>query len=231
MTSGRSSSTVAPGSPEARQGRYAVTPWSVQRLYRPFIWTSLLVALIYGFGTGAGMMLAPAFGIDRGLWWIVHGQAHGVAQIFGWGGLFMMGVSFHVVPRFRNWGRTVEAAPAKVCTPANVAEVVAQVQDAAREGGSVRVVGGAHSFSPVCATSQTLMSLDRLAGLIEVEPESRRVRVHAGMRLHALGASLAEHGLALENMGDIDVQSIAGAVSTGTHGTGDTLGSLSTPRV
>lgn len=90
------------GSPEARQGRYAVTPWSVQRLYRPFIWTSLLVALIYGFGTGAGMMFAPAFGIDRGLWWIVHGQAHGVAQIFGWAGLFLMGVSFHVVPRFRN---------------------------------------------------------------------------------------------------------------------------------
>jgi len=99
---GRPLSTAAPGSPEARQGRYAVTPWSVQRLYRPFIWTSLLVALIYGFGTGAGIMFAPAFGIDRGLWWIVHGQAHGVAQIFGWGGLFMMGVSFHVVPRFRN---------------------------------------------------------------------------------------------------------------------------------
>lgn len=88
--------------PESRQGRYAVTPWSVQRLYRPFIWTSLIVALVYGFGTGAGMMFAPAFGIDRGLWWIVHGQAHGVAQIFGWGGLFLMGVSFHVVPRFRN---------------------------------------------------------------------------------------------------------------------------------
>ncbi|MDP6821990.1 MAG: NnrS family protein [Dehalococcoidia bacterium] len=95
--------TPAPGgSPEARQLRYAVTPWSVQRLYRPFIWTSLLVALIYGFGTGAGMMFAPAIGIDRGLWWIVHGQAHGVAQIFGWAGLFLMGVSFHVVPRFRN---------------------------------------------------------------------------------------------------------------------------------
>ncbi len=91
-----------PGAPEARQGRYAMTPWSVQRLYRPFIWTSILVALTYGFGTGAGMVFAPAFGIDRGLWWIVHGQAHGVAQIFGWAGLFLMGVSFHVVPRFRN---------------------------------------------------------------------------------------------------------------------------------
>ncbi|MCH7592915.1 MAG: NnrS family protein [Chloroflexi bacterium] len=95
-------SPLSAGSPEARQGRYAITPWSLQRLYRPFIWASLLVAIIYGFGTGAGMMLAPAFGIDRGLWWIVHGQAHGVAQIFGWAGLFMIGVSFHVVPRFRN---------------------------------------------------------------------------------------------------------------------------------
>lgn len=99
---GRPGEGTSGPTPEARQGRYAVTPWSVQRLYRPFIWTSLLVALIYGFGTGAGMMFAPAFGIDRGLWWIVHGQAHGVAQIFGWAGLFLMGVSFHVVPRFRN---------------------------------------------------------------------------------------------------------------------------------
>ncbi|MDA1256445.1 MAG: NnrS family protein [Chloroflexi bacterium] len=106
MTTGEAP-RIAPGpvpaiTPETARERYPVTPWSVQRLYRPFIWASLLVALIYGFGTGAGMMLAPAFGIDRGLWWIVHGQAHGVAQIFGWGGLFMMGVSFHVVPRFRN---------------------------------------------------------------------------------------------------------------------------------
>ena len=99
---GPSPSPVSGDSPETRQGRYAVTPWSAQRLYRPFVWASLLVALIYGFGTGAGMMFAPAFGINRGLWWIVHGQAHGVAQIFGWAGLFLMGVSFHIVPRFRN---------------------------------------------------------------------------------------------------------------------------------
>ena len=85
-----------------RGSRYTVTPWSVQRLYRPYVRASIWVAILLGFGTGAGMLAAPAFGADRALWYVVHAQAHGVAQLFGWAGLFAMGVAFHVVPRFRN---------------------------------------------------------------------------------------------------------------------------------
>ena len=85
-----------------KSSRYPVTPWSAQRLYRPFIWASLAVALTLGFTTGAGMLLAPLLGFDRGIWWVTHAQAHGMAQLFGFAGLFTMGVAFHVVPRFRN---------------------------------------------------------------------------------------------------------------------------------
>lgn len=75
--------------------------WSEQRLYRPFIIWSLIVALTLGFTAGAGMLMLPALGIDRDLWWLKHAQFHGQAQIFGFAGLFTMGVAFHVVPRFR----------------------------------------------------------------------------------------------------------------------------------
>lgn len=66
------------------------------------MWASLAVALTLGFTTGAGMLLAPLFGFDRGIWWVTHAQAHGMAQIFGFAGLFTMGIAYHVVPRFRN---------------------------------------------------------------------------------------------------------------------------------
>ena len=75
--------------------------WSEQRLYRPFVRWSLIIALTLGFTAGAGMLMLPALGIDRDLWWLKHAQFHGQAQIFGFAGLFTMGVAFHVVPRFR----------------------------------------------------------------------------------------------------------------------------------
>lgn len=60
------------------------------------------MALTLGFTTGAGMLLAAALGVDRGVWWVTHTQAHGMAQLFGFAGLFTMGIAHHVVPRFRN---------------------------------------------------------------------------------------------------------------------------------
>jgi len=85
-----------------RRSKYPPTPWSAQRLYRPFLRWSLVVALTLGFTTGAAMVLLSALKIPTGIAWVTHTQAHGVAQLFGWAGLFMMGVAFHVVPRFRN---------------------------------------------------------------------------------------------------------------------------------
>lgn len=92
---------VQPQTPE-RSGRYPVTPWSEQRIYGSFVISSLLIALTLGFITGSGMLIAEWVGIDQGIWWITHAQAHGMAQIFGFTGLFTIGVGFHVVPRFRN---------------------------------------------------------------------------------------------------------------------------------
>jgi hypothetical protein len=85
-----------------RRSKRQPAPWSAQRLYRPFVRWALAVALTLGFSAGAAMLFLSALGISAGLSWVTHTQAHGVAQIFGWAGLFVMGVAFHVVPRFRN---------------------------------------------------------------------------------------------------------------------------------
>ena len=74
--------------------------WSSQRLYRPFIRASLIVAIVLGFSTGAAILIMPLLGMDRSLTWVTHAQSHGVAQLFGWAGLFVMGFAYHVVPRF-----------------------------------------------------------------------------------------------------------------------------------
>lgn len=78
------------------------TKWSIQRLFRPFLRWALVVALTLGFTTGVAMLLLRGLGVPLGVGWITHTQSHGVAQLFGWAGLFVMGMAFHVVPRFRN---------------------------------------------------------------------------------------------------------------------------------
>ena len=90
----------------------------------------------------------------------------------------------------------------------------------------MRVVGAGHSFSGVVPTDGTLLSLDRLDRVLDVDRDSGLVRAEAGIRLHRLVRELHAHGLALPNLGDIDAQSLAGALVTGTHGTGAKLGNL-----
>ena len=127
-----------------------------------------------------------------------------------------------------NWSGSVTCQPATVATPESDAEVVRLVQQASAAGKKVRAWGSGHSFVPLCATGDTLLSLDRLAGIESVDAARGEAVIRAGSKLHDLGGPLREHGLALANQGDVDVQSLAGAVSTGTHGTGPTLGSIST---
>lgn len=128
---------------------------------------------------------------------------------------------------WNNWAGNITATPQQIARPASEAEVAALIQKAAQSGQSVRVVGSAHSFQPLCATDGLLISLDNLQGILSTDSASGLATVWAGTKLHALGAPLLEVGLALENMGDIDRQSVAGAISTGTHGTGPTLRNLS----
>ena len=129
---------------------------------------------------------------------------------------------------WRNWSGYVSSPKATVKTPGSRDELVDVLRGAAGSQAPVRVVGAGHSFSPLAQTDGVILSLDQLQGLIHIDETRRVARVHAGTRLYTLGAALAEHGFAMENLGDINVQSIAGATSTGTHGTGITLGNLST---
>ena len=127
---------------------------------------------------------------------------------------------------WRNWAGNQAMAPAAVEQPATTEQVADAVRRAARHGRRVKAVGSGHSFTGIALTDGVLLDLRRLSGLVAVDRESCRVEVQAGMPLHRLNAVLAEHGLGLTNMGDIDRQSIAGALSTGTHGTGRASGGL-----
>jgi len=92
----------------------------------------------------------------------------------------------------------------------------------------VRVAGSGHSFTPLVQTNDVLLSLEHIQGIEEIDYERSTVTVLAGTRLKTLGEDLYARGLAQENLGGIDAQSVAGAISTGTHGTGIRFGSLST---
>ncbi|MCY0887771.1 MAG: FAD-binding protein [Alicyclobacillaceae bacterium] len=130
--------------------------------------------------------------------------------------------------RWSNWSGVCVTSPQTIVYPSTVEEVVSVVQSCAVRGQNLRVVGAGHSFTPLAATHDVLMSLDRLSGLVDVQVEERTATVWAGTRLKTLGELLHHHGLAQENLGDIDVQSIAGAISTGTHGTGGNFGTIAT---
>jgi L-gulonolactone oxidase len=123
-----------------------------------------------------------------------------------------------------NWSRGQSCAPAEHVRPATRAEL----SEAVARGRAVRVAGAGHSFSGVVPTDGTLLSLDRLDRVLDVDRDSGLVRAEAGIRLHRLVRELHAHGLALSNLGDIDAQSLAGALVTGTHGTGRRLGNLAT---
>ena len=113
--------------------------------------------------------------------------------------------------------------PSAVATPHSTHEVADLVRTAHGEGGRVKVIGAGHSFTPIAMTKGTLVSMDAMNVVSEIDPETGRVRVQAGIRLKDLNNILAVAGWALPNLGDINVQSLAGAISTATHGTGRDL--------
>lgn len=128
------------------------------------------------------------------------------------------------MPELHTWGRTHQATAAAVVAPLEEAEVVEAVVRARARGGRVRPFGALHSWSDCALDRDVALTLDGLQGVVAVEGD--RVRVHGGTRLHALNAELEAEGLALPVLGSIDHQSIAGAVSTGTHGSAVGLGNL-----
>ena len=125
--------------------------------------------------------------------------------------------------KWRNWSGSVEARPQAIVRPRAEAELAAIV----REARKVRVVGAGHSFMPLCETDGVLLSLSELEGGVEISADRTRVWAPAGWSLAKLTAALWGEGLSLINQGDVNPQALAGAIATGTHGTGAKLGSLS----
>ena len=132
---------------------------------------------------------------------------------------------------WRNWVGNQAFVARHKGEPASEDELAALVARAARENLGVRVAGSGHSFTPVVATSGLLLSLAKMQGVVSADAARKRVTVRAGTRIGGIGRALKGMGLSLANQGDIDTQAIAGALSTGTHGTGLALGCLSTQAV
>ncbi len=122
-----------------------------------------------------------------------------------------------------NWAGSASAEPVRVAYPRSTAEVAAIVKEASAAGLCVKAIGAGHSFTAIGVTDGVLLRLNKMARILDVDPTGGRVRMQAGISLRKLNPALRHYGLALPNLGDVDPQSIAGAVSTGTHGTGGHL--------
>lgn len=125
---------------------------------------------------------------------------------------------------WHNWSGSVRAAPSAIARPKSEAELARLVAGA----NKVRVAGAGHSFMPLCETDGLLLSLSEMEGALELSADHTRATAPAGWSLAKLTAALWEMGVSLINQGDVNPQALAGAIGTGTHGTGEKLGSLST---
>lgn len=127
-----------------------------------------------------------------------------------------------------NWAGNQRCVPASVAHLASIDELTQVVATAAAAGHRVKPVGASHSFTAIAATEGVQIRLDRLTGLIDADTATGLVTLQAGTPLRDVPALLAPYGLAMTNLGDIDCQSISGAISTGTHGTGGRVGGIAT---
>jgi L-gulono-1,4-lactone dehydrogenase len=132
------------------------------------------------------------------------------------------------MPTWTNWAGNVTADVAAVASPATVAELQEAVAAASAAGRRVKPIGAGHSCTAIGETDGVQLRLERLAGVLRADRESGLTTVLAGTRLHDLNEALWHIGLSMSNLGDIDVQTISGAISTGTHGTGARSGGLAT---
>ncbi|MBV9830274.1 MAG: FAD-binding protein [Marmoricola sp.] len=126
-----------------------------------------------------------------------------------------------------NWAQNQAAHPAQEISPHDAAEVVDAVVAARRQHLTAKMPGTGHSFTDIALTDGLMLRPDGLRGVTAVDHDAMTVTALAGTPLHELNAHLTRLGLSLRNMGDIEEQTVAGAISTGTHGTGGTVASLS----
>ncbi len=126
----------------------------------------------------------------------------------------------------KNWAGNLEFHPAQVLAPQSVEEIKAIILKAKQEKKNIRTRGTGHSWTGLIATNDFYLHLDNYQGIIEVNETRKIIKAKAGSKLHLFGEEAFKSKLAMENQGDINKQSIAGATSTGTHGTGITLQSV-----
>jgi len=136
------------------------------------------------------------------------------------------GVTGATAPAWRNWAGNETARPRRVATPRSAAEVAREIRRAAADGLTVRMTGTGHSFTPAAATDGVRLRPGGLTSIRSVDAAAGLVTVEAGCPLRVLNAELLARGLSLANMGDIQVQTVAGAIQTGTHGTGRDVGGM-----
>ncbi|WP_018686941.1 D-arabinono-1,4-lactone oxidase [Actinokineospora enzanensis] len=129
---------------------------------------------------------------------------------------------------WRNWAGTESATATEVRTPRSAAEIGAAVVSAGERGLTVRARGSGHSFTAVGAAHGVALDLSGWTGITAADRETGEVTVRAGTTLATLNTELDRLGRAMANLGDIDAQTIAGAIATGTHGTGARLGGIAT---
>lgn len=126
-----------------------------------------------------------------------------------------------------NWSGSLRFTPERLVRLTDEASVVQVVREAAEQGRKVRVVGAGHSSVPLVETSDVLVSLRQQKRVLSVDREANRATLECGFTVAEAGDALLDHGLSMHNTGDVDVQLVAGAISTGTHGTGACLPNLS----
>jgi FAD-linked oxidoreductase len=129
--------------------------------------------------------------------------------------------------QWSNWGGTYSCSPTRIQSPASEEEIIGIVRGAAERGERVKVIGSGHSFTDIGCTDGCLVKLDRYNQVLTVDREGALITAQAGITILQLSAALAPFGLAMENMGDVGYQTISGAISTATHGTGEKLGNIS----
>jgi len=156
-----------------------------------------------------GAMVAVAIGSQAGSMRAIAAAAANSKQLIPW----------------RNWSGSQQSLPTVRSAPASVQELQELIAVAS---GTVRPVGAGHSFSPLVPTDDTIVSLSRLSGLISHDPQRLQATLWAGSRLADIGQPLEDAGQALVNMPDIDEQTLAGSLATATHGTGASIGCMST---
>lgn len=132
---------------------------------------------------------------------------------------------------WRNWSGSLRFRPSQVEAPADEGDLAALVRRCASEGRTIRPIGAAHSSTPIIATDDVLVSLEKLSGLRAHDKARARATLGAGTELKKAGDMLLEVGLSMPNFGDVATQRVGGAIGTGTHGSGRTLNNLSMPLV